>query len=757
MKKEVLFALLFYGAVSFILFIPVFLQNKTYTPFDIIDQNFLYPPKEKKIFASTATRWDGIYYFFLTDYYLNREIKNFNFPFWNPYILSGHPVFADGQNGFLNPVRILLNILFSPWKARDMFVFIHLILSGFFMFLYLKKLSLSFYPSLFGGFVYSFSIPITGHIPEDFYISTFAYLPFLLFSCEKAVEEKKKIWIGISGFVLALILLGRYLPAAYFSLLIFASVFLFKLWTNLKNYKEIITSFFLVLLLGFLISSIQILPTIELSSLSAEQRGKDLDVLGKRFPYTFRVALLVINFFSPIFLGSSVDINPPTYPPFDPFVISGFNGILSLFLLTLSAFNMKGKRETQFYFFLYIIFFLSYLHTPINYILSFLPFFKKLAILVALPPVIAFLSSLLSSTGAEILLQHQSTIKKYLPIFIASLFSFGSAILALTIFGKNLPLPWLGFENIRIFSPLLIIFIIVYTFLINLSPSLKGFSLILISMVELLPLSFSFNRPCSVPNLKWEYFSQEKPGLYRVSSDTGLNLYMAFQIYSPDGYEGLIPDYYIIGTKPEIKGYPIRTFTLEDLSYPVARLLGVKSIASSNPEQIRIPYEMLEKIKEEGVITIFRVKDVLERVFVVRTSKKVSDWREASELIKSGYNPLDGVLIEEEVECSGGKGSARIVEYKDEKVLVEASIEGGCAFLVLSDTWYPGWKVYVDGKEKRILRAYGFIRTVPIEEGKHSIVFVFKPWWILPGCVLTATGILVCFIFIISGFRKNSL
>jgi hypothetical protein len=757
MRRELVYAIIFYGGINFILFMPVLLQNKTWTPFDLIDQNFLYPPKEKKMFSSTATRWDGMYDFFLTDYYLNREIKNFNFPLWNPYILSGHPVFADGQNGFLNPVRIILHSLFSPWKARDLFVFIHLILTGFFMFLYLRKLSLSFYPSLFGGFVYSFSLPITGHIPEEFYISTFAYLPFLLFSYEKAVNEKSKIWIAIGGFLLALILLGRYLPSAYFSLLIFGSVFLFKMLTNSKNYKEITVSFFLILLLGFLISFIQLLPTIELISLSSEQRGKDLDVLGRRFPWVFRIALMVINFFSPIFPGSSLDINPETDPPFDPFVISGFTGILSFFLLILSALNLREKKETQLYLFLYAIFSLSYLHTPINYILSFLPSFKRLAILVALPPVIAFLSSVLSSTGAEVLLNNPSNVKKWLSIFIASLLSLGSVIFALIIYGKILPLPWMSFGNIRIFSPILIIFVIVYTFFIKMSPYLKGLSLILISMVELLPLSFSFNKPCSVPDLKWEYLSQEKSDLYRTSSDIGLNLYMIFQIYSTDGYKALIPDYYIIGTKPEIKGFPVRTFTLEDLSYPVARLLGVKRIVSSNAEQIKFPKELLYKVKEVGVITIFEVRDVLERVFVVGSSKRVSNWKEASELIKNGYNPLEGVLIEENVQCSGGQGSARIVEYRDEEVIVQTHVEGGCAFLVLSDTYYPGWKVYVDGKEEKVLRAYGFIRAVPIENGEHNVRFVFKPWWILPGGILSGIGILGCFILIIFELMKKSL
>ena len=49
------------------------------------------------------------------------------------------------------------------------------------------------------------------------------------------------------------------------------------------------------------------------------------------------------------------------------------------------------------------------------------------------------------------------------------------------------------------------------------------------------------------------------------------------------------------------------------------------------------------------------------------------------------------------------------------------------AFLVLSDTYYPGWKAYVDGKEVFVYRTNYAFRGVLVPQGTHEIVFRYQP------------------------------
>ena len=48
-------------------------------------------------------------------------------------------------------------------------------------------------------------------------------------------------------------------------------------------------------------------------------------------------------------------------------------------------------------------------------------------------------------------------------------------------------------------------------------------------------------------------------------------------------------------------------------------------------------------------------------------------------------------------------------------------------FLVLLDTWFPGWKVEVDGQLERIYRANYFYRAVKLGPGYHRIEFSYEP------------------------------
>jgi uncharacterized membrane protein YfhO len=72
------------------------------------------------------------------------------------------------------------------------------------------------------------------------------------------------------------------------------------------------------------------------------------------------------------------------------------------------------------------------------------------------------------------------------------------------------------------------------------------------------------------------------------------------------------------------------------------------------------------------------------------------------------------------------------------------------ALLVLTDSWFPGWKAKVNGEELPVERVDYVIRGVPIPAGESRVEFTYEPasWragWIVSGLallvILAATGI----------------
>jgi uncharacterized membrane protein YfhO len=48
-------------------------------------------------------------------------------------------------------------------------------------------------------------------------------------------------------------------------------------------------------------------------------------------------------------------------------------------------------------------------------------------------------------------------------------------------------------------------------------------------------------------------------------------------------------------------------------------------------------------------------------------------------------------------------------------------------YLVLADTYYPGWRVAVNGEEQPILRANHAFRAVALPEGESHVAFRYDP------------------------------
>jgi hypothetical protein len=111
--------------------------------------------------------------------------------------------------------------------------------------------------------------------------------------------------------------------------------------------------------------------------------------------------------------------------------------------------------------------------------------------------------------------------------------------------------------------------------------------------------------------------------------------------------------------------------------------------------------------------------------------------------VAADFDHMHSVLLEEEPPLAQGSSEsslrpADIVSYAPERAVIKAdAVEP--SLLVLSDTFFPGWKAYVDGAEVPILRANYLFRAVVLPAGVHEVVFEYHPTSFRAG--LTVSGV----------------
>jgi len=71
--------------------------------------------------------------------------------------------------------------------------------------------------------------------------------------------------------------------------------------------------------------------------------------------------------------------------------------------------------------------------------------------------------------------------------------------------------------------------------------------------------------------------------------------------------------------------------------------------------------------------------------------------------------------------------SMEIINYNGDEIYIDlkTNING---FLTFVDNWSPGWKVYVNNKEKSIIKVLETYKSVKINTGYNKIKFKYEPW-----------------------------
>ena len=97
--------------------------------------------------------------------------------------------------------------------------------------------------------------------------------------------------------------------------------------------------------------------------------------------------------------------------------------------------------------------------------------------------------------------------------------------------------------------------------------------------------------------------------------------------------------------------------------------------------------------------------------------------------------------------------AARLVSYTSQEVQVDAAVERP-ALLVLNDSDYPGWNVYIDGQKSHWITANYLFRSVLLQPGRHLVRFVYEPASFAAGASISGVGLMCLAGFVVWRRRR---
>jgi uncharacterized membrane protein YfhO len=138
----------------------------------------------------------------------------------------------------------------------------------------------------------------------------------------------------------------------------------------------------------------------------------------------------------------------------------------------------------------------------------------------------------------------------------------------------------------------------------------------------------------------------------------------------------------------------------------------------------------------------------------------VDDDLALAQMRRLDFRPDQIVLLSEEQPLTQASDSpaldqVSITDYQSERAVIRSKTDQP-GYLILADSFYPGWEVRIDGHPAPIYRADYAFRAVALQAGEHTIVFEFHPFSITVGAIVSGLSLVLCTVWTVLGYRKSN-
>ncbi len=186
-------------------------------------------------------------------------------------------------------------------------------------------------------------------------------------------------------------------------------------------------------------------------------------------------------------------------------------------------------------------------------------------------------------------------------------------------------------------------------------------------------------------------------------------------------------------------------------------IMGMKYLVVQNSEnnsrllvQYANLFSKLKLVYRDQDVNIYLNPYVLPRVFAVSNIALADSYQVAQKVSAETNIDLQKTALVENALPLNWKNDAgtlqvttHIVNYQPNQVSIQVQ-SNRSAFLVLTDTFYPGWTATIDGKETNIYRVDGLFRGIVIPAGQHIVEYHYFPRIFQVGLWLAGIALLFC-------------
>jgi hypothetical protein len=725
------------------------------------------PPAGTKI-DQNHTVSDVSDYFYPSVTYAIERLRAGNFPLWNPYILTGTPFFASGQQAVLDPVN-LMAFLAGPHDYWTWAAWLRLALLGFTTYGFMRALGRNAAAGIASGVV--FMVCGFAVVWLNYAITwSLAWMPALFWASTRLLQTGRLPWIGLTGVAMGALLLSGHPETQFLCGLLWAAYMVYALFVFRASTRQRFAGSGQVaaaVALGLGMGAVQFVPTLDFMVSSGAFGARSTDV------QPFNLGETALRFISQLFPNWTGTPLADTYwvrPELTNFnEQTGYIGILALGLGALGAASMwKRDRLVPFFGMCSVLALLVAIRAPGFHLVKALPVLSA-GHGVRWLVVVSFFGAVLAGYGVEALMKQSSGSRRLRDsgLWLAS----G----ALAAFGLMLAI-YLGIRDLswdRAWNPMLshvdmarllypaqlannwpVVFmglgaLVVLARWRGLIPAAALPTLIVALLyADLWTFGHGYNpttpREAIMPPTQVTSYLSEHAGHDRMAGTINLlrpNVAMLFGLRDLRGYEPIVDDafahlyedfYHQLST-PVFDVQRKQDLELTAMEQRQLNIAGVRYVATVRKPRVDGSARPYTFILQEQRAALYENLEAFPRAYVVFGSRVVPDTDEATAVLRSPeLDPGRTIVLASGQEVAPPPGldrtTALVTWLADEPERVELEVTlPQAGWLVLSDNFASGWEAMLDDNPAPLLRGNVAFRAVAVPAGTHNISFHYRP------------------------------